>query len=1202
MENKIDNQENNKRTWENDPQYFGSYLNMARHNVYLLNNHLTDVFNLLGFEKINDDGEIHYKDVEPTKSEKVFLLNIFDTEKNEYEDYRMRVFNYLLKRHHLPLIKIFSKQHNPDLFESQQDVDFKGLHIFLNLALTELEKFRNDYTHYLSIDNEGNRIIRKKDIHFWSGPELTYLFKHAPRFSFLRNTADPKQIKNPTEKDYKHLDYYTVLTSNNNTELTDNGLYFFICLFLERQYAFKFLKRFKGFKDERTPSFKATLQSFSSYALRLPSEKLGNENPKQKLLLDMLTELEKCPKELFEHLTEDDKKKFQPELDEEATNNVLNNSLNYSEIDDSILEKAISDLTSQIRYSDRFPYFALRYLEETNAFENLRFQITLGKLELRKYDKTILSVPQNRTITKIITAFGKLTDFENEDKTLSELKKTAPEVIGFEQYAPHYNFSDESNKIAFVLLNEDDKIRYMDLTSENTNNLPTGYLSIHDLPKLALLQHLKPQEAEKLITDFIHTNNVAMLNAELIETIKSKANYDIKSFTRKLIDYSVFFSEKQKAKKEVELGKRNDYKNHIKNRQKILKPFLEKENLVYNQLPSRVKDELLKISSPSDEKIIHFRIRNEKQKAKELLRKLENQLSENGNKIKYGELATFLTRDIIKMIVTKECKQRITSPYSSKLQNKIAYFGIEKENVIALCKELNLFDNQNGHVFLKENHIKNSSLFFKIYKKQDNSLYTCFDKTNGLIAFYQIYLIAKIDWINKTLLPNRNEKTKKYRLPINGNKIPLVYEKWRTKEVVFEQWLKTKANLPVNLPTSLFDYSLNNELKNKLKIDISSTDTFAVLLNKFLKGDTQPYYDFVRSYYKKLQNNNSDNNDEEPEYIQQNFCVTGLNSKQLKIQFGKNVEANEKLIRFTQTKDRLMRLMIETLILEDESLFGKGDKKRKVDIRLKEFHDPFSQNKPLDIPMSFEQKIIINKENNDFCTVTAEDTQENIEKVLAWKSLNKHERKINKEKRVGYRWTLKDYGRLKRFVTDKRILSIAPYFEDKNNIPFILLEYELQEYNRVREKIFDHIFDIEKVIYEKDECGIVKIELENRKKKVFNNVQFKVFLTWLKDKLKIDESVLEFLRFTRNKFSHSQYPDFSIEKAGFPKFKITVDDVKNFIENEQIEGYKGKTYISIAQQIYENYCEIIYGSENNKCSGLLKNIQDYKVIENVNIN
>lgn len=36
----------NDKTLENNPQYFGAYHNMARHNMFLINNHLAKKFEL----------------------------------------------------------------------------------------------------------------------------------------------------------------------------------------------------------------------------------------------------------------------------------------------------------------------------------------------------------------------------------------------------------------------------------------------------------------------------------------------------------------------------------------------------------------------------------------------------------------------------------------------------------------------------------------------------------------------------------------------------------------------------------------------------------------------------------------------------------------------------------------------------------------------------------------------------------------------------------------------------------------------------------------------------------------------------------------------------------------------------------------------------------------------------------------------------
>ncbi len=101
-----------------------------------------------------------------------------------------------------------------------------------------------------------------------------------------------------------------------------------------------------------------------------------------------------------------------------------------------------------------------------------------------------------------------------------------------------------------------------------------------------------------------------------------------------------------------------------------------------------------------------------------------------------GEYATYIARDILNMIIDKNVKQKITQPYYNKIQNKTAYFSINKEELIAIFKELNIFDFNRGHVFLKEFHITNS---------------------NGIKDFYKNYLEQKINWITGKLLEKGKE-------------------------------------------------------------------------------------------------------------------------------------------------------------------------------------------------------------------------------------------------------------------------------------------------------------------------------------------------------------------------------------------------------------------------------------------------------------
>ncbi len=503
METQTAFNENKYKTLNDDPQYFGGYLNMARHNVFLIINGLTDAFGYLKFNKINDDGYI--------KNDTHILAQIFNPANTQFEDDRQKVFNYLTKRHHLPFIKIFNSEVSNENEDSY--IDYARLHNFIIKALQSLEELRNAFSHNLAIDDDGNKVERKREIHASIVDDIDLLFKNAPVFSFIRNQ------QTQTADDYTHLKNYKLFENKGSNRLTDQGLYFFVNLFLERSHATKFLKRFKGFKNETTPPFRATIQSFTSYSIKVPDVRLGNENPKHTLLMEMLTELNKCPKELFKHLTDGDKKEFEPQLQEKEKQNVVLNSTNYEDISDDDLEDTIKELTAFKRHDDRFPYFALLFLDEINALKNIRFQITLGKLIVRRYDKKITDKFQDRRVIKIINAYGKLSDFANKEDDVLRILKNGFEDdqdIQFEQYAPHYNMNN--NKIAFYVFDDnDEKIKYPNVFENKKDkfdiqNNPTGFITIHDLPKLLVLVNLSAKKGEEMIVNFIKNTNLEIFD------------------------------------------------------------------------------------------------------------------------------------------------------------------------------------------------------------------------------------------------------------------------------------------------------------------------------------------------------------------------------------------------------------------------------------------------------------------------------------------------------------------------------------------------------------------------------------------------------------------------------------------------------------------------------------------------------------------
>ena len=685
------------------------------------------------------------------------------------------------------------------------------------------------------------------------------LFEFAPEFSFIRHKETQKK------EDYYRIEGYS-LFENDKQEFNSHGFYFFINLFLERNHAIKFLKKIKGFKNESTPSFRATIQVFTAYTLRVPDVRLRNENHKDSLLMEMLNELNKCPKELFYHLTDKDKIEFEPKLDIEKKNNIIDNT-NYGDLNDKDIDDFLRENISLKRHNDRFPYFALKYLDEVSPFENIRFQITIGKIQVKSYDKNIIG---NRRILKTVNAYGKLSDFQDKESAiLDKLTENLVEKddIYFDQYAPHYNISN--NKIAFYIFDEnEEKISYPSLFINKkddtlSKNNPTGFISINDLPKLLLLKHFNNKETEKTIIDFVKNENPKLFDTNFLDDIKKSAKYDPEKFTKRIINekditssekgvskskrvnflsddiekkfldyYNIKNSEllsidknqfikeihpKNNKKKEVEYFTQIKYKYLLKIRREELQKHLP-AGMKIDMIPEKMVDYLMNINGIDEKKRVHKKVKSIKDEAKIKIKILEKELDKpyNERNIKIGEYATFIARDIISLVIDEDVKSRITSAYYGYIQNCLAFFSLKKEELITVCDELDLFDNKRGHIFLSKTIIRNSS---------------------GILDFCQDYLEEKIRWIDKDLWI----KGKKGGYVLSDNaKLPCSYKKYSEKftEYDFSKWMVNKSQMPVNLPRSLFDKKVESILKSKLRIkniDFHENDKFSRLLAKIFR-------------------------------------------------------------------------------------------------------------------------------------------------------------------------------------------------------------------------------------------------------------------------------------------------------------------------------------------------------------------------------
>jgi len=549
--------ENKQRTLETDPQYFGGFLNMARLNVYNINNHLAAIFDL---KPLPEEGRI--KDS--------FLCNK-ELRNANWNGIYSKAFSFL------PILKIFNSESLPNSEKSEMltpgfGKDFPKMSDTLKIIFNELQQFRNDYSHYYST---GKGTVRKTTVSDEFAGFLNENFRRAIEYSMekFKDVYSADDFELASKKEMVH----------GNT-ITTEGLVFFTSIFLEREYAFQFIGKVKGLKGTQYVSFRAFREVLMAFCVKLPHEKFKSDDFNQSFTLDIINELNRCPKSLYDIITEEERKKFRPQLDNEKIFNLINNSTGELDLEEENYEDYIESLTKRVRYENRFSYFALRFIDEFNLLGKYRFHIDLGKLLVNKYPKKLNNEEVTRKITENVKAFGRLNDFGDDNEVLKKIDVNNQQV-DFDKFAPHYNTTN--NKIGLLSKPAIARLRKVK-TKEGVEKknlfqpLPEAFLSLPELQKVVLLEYLQPGEPEKLIFDFIFTNNNKLINLQFIEAIKQQMP----------AEWTVFQKEAD-TKKRLAYNQKNY--DELLNRKKILNKVLAESNLNDKQIPSKIPEYWLNI-------------------------------------------------------------------------------------------------------------------------------------------------------------------------------------------------------------------------------------------------------------------------------------------------------------------------------------------------------------------------------------------------------------------------------------------------------------------------------------------------------------------------------------------------------------------------------------------------------------------------------
>ncbi|PDP80522.1 type VI-B CRISPR-associated RNA-guided ribonuclease Cas13b [Prevotella intermedia] len=730
--------EDDKKTKEStnmldNKHFWAAFLNLARHNVYITVNHINKVLEL----KNKKDQDILIDNDQDILAIKTHWEKVNgDLNKTE----RLRE----LMTKHFPFLEtaIYTKN-KEDKEEVKQEKQakaqsFDSLKHCLFLFLEKLQEARNYYSHYKYSESTKEPMLEKELL-----KKMYNIFDDNIQL-VIKDYQHNKDI-NPDE-DFKHLDrteedfnYY--FTRNKKGNITASGLLFFVSLFLEKKDAIWMQQKLRGFKDNRESKKKMTHEVFCRSRMLLPKLRLESTQTQDWILLDMLNELIRCPKSLYERLQGEDREKFKVPFDPTDEN--------Y----DAEQEPFKNTL---VRHQDRFPYFALRYFDYNEVFANLRFQIDLGTYHFSIYKKLIGGQKEDRHLTHKLYGFERIQEFAKQNRP-DEWKAIVKDLDTYEtseepyisETTPHYHL--ENQKIGIRFRNGNNDI-WPSLETNGENNEKSKYkldkqyqaeafLSVHELLPMMfyylLLKKEKPNNDE--------------INASIVEGfIKREIRYIYKL-------YDAFAN--------GEINNIDDLKKYCEDKG-IPKRNLPKQMIAI--LESKPKD-MVEEAERKQRKMV--------KDTKKLLATLEKQTQgeiEDGGRnirlLKSGEIARWLVNDMMRFQPVQKDNEgnplnnsKANSTEYQMLQRSLALYNKE-EKPTRYFRQVNLIESSNPHPFLNNTEWK---------------------ECNNILSFYRSYLTKKIEFLNE-LKPEDWEKNQ-YFLKLKEPKT--------NRETLVQGW-KNGFNLP----------------------------------------------------------------------------------------------------------------------------------------------------------------------------------------------------------------------------------------------------------------------------------------------------------------------------------------------------------------------------------------------------------------------
>lgn len=1006
---------------------WGTYIEMAFHNFFVNMRH---IYTMVFGEDIMDYARNHYVPRDPRypnwnedfATESLVWTPMFihlrkgttDGDPNHSNPENIEKARELIERH-FPLLKPATEfTRNNNNYRRLDQIEI------LKRLSQVLRVLRNVYSHY-SITLFDNQIAIFNNNQNLIAGILGMAFLDGKCIVKQRFAFDDAAMQCTEQYDKSHRDergrpmkvkrersgFHYRLTQRDSDHLTEFGLAFLCSLFLEKKYS-KILTdkvRCIPFAEQSVVN-----ELIAVFRIRLHQEKLYVSKNTDAVAFDILTELRRCPKELFDQIRPEAQQQFRITSTEEETDGVL-----------------------MVRKQDRFAHLVMKYIDDAKLFDSIRFQVSLGKYFYKFYDKYCIdnaNEPRVRSLNKPVNGFGRISEIDQ-----LRAKRWEESIRKFEDV--HKNTADESpyvtdhhaqyvingNRIAMRIFTESPMSYLPELTPEGATNLPpTCWMSIYELPAMMFLIHLR--------------------GASVVE---EKIKSTVANYNKLFNDVAEGVLHPQESKEQLQDVLNADYNGmRIADIPADMVDYLTGSSSKYRQsLNEHARGLIETLIDQTKYKIERFH---------ELCKQERNPKMNKFGKKNYvrimpGKLADFLAKDMMMFQPNDDDNRgRLTGLNFSILQSVLAQYGNEAFDEAYLHRTLT-----SAHIIGNNGDDRCNPVMQRVWKR--------YRRPHNTRDLYKAYLEERLAYLQEC------KQQDIAKLPfIKSNRL-----RWQDHD---DEFYKAKAarylhetsnnaeyDKALELPRGMFDTLIREELSTIEPMAADAGDekkNIAYLIYGYFKkamlDDVQPYYEAERTYsvlnhlYKKSPR------DAKVYYDGQKIRESLMRSSGLSLHKAigiyvdglrqheradekdhlqrllKNMKENENTLKRYRIQDIILFMIAMKILMADEN---DVERLKALDkIRLKDITDK----DVLSQKVRFEVEVV--SKNG----LTKRITQNDLK--------------------------IKDYARFYRFVSDRRMPSllnhIRTYHVDKD-----LIDKELSGYDKVHPTILEEVFRYEKDYLEK---------------------------------------------------------------------------------------------------------------------------------------